>query len=234
MMIDINFSSKILSNNIRLFVMTWEIYGFKYNGSKYDFSPITQLLVEQITQKYTLDTIKSHPIIRTLRQFYWQKLHIDPTKIRPSSEALVRRVLRKHSLPTISPFVDAYNWASAYSFIPMGAYDLEHIIPPLELRLSVEGESFTPIGKAKTILPNKTLVLVDSEQKIISQFPYRDSQLTKITPHSQSLILIACGVENIPQKQLISALAKTKEHLNWFAQQGLLQYKDGGFNFFKS
>jgi DNA/RNA-binding domain of Phe-tRNA-synthetase-like protein len=56
-------------------------------------------------------TLKDNPAVRAYRDFYW-KLDIDPTKTRPSGEALLRRVLHGEELLCISTVVDAYNLAS--------------------------------------------------------------------------------------------------------------------------
>lgn len=233
-MVKIFFSPELSENDIHLSLMTWEINGLRLLSENYDFTPRILSIIDQITHNHSLDSIKSNPVIQALRQFYWKKLKVDPTKTRPSSEALVRRVLQKKALPKISPFVDAYNWASAATLIPMGAYDLEKVKTPLELRFSQEGESFIPIGKSEKILKQGILVLADTAGKIISQFPYRDSQNSKITPETRSVLLIACGVDGISQEILKNALAMTKENLEWFRQRDLIEYKDGEFNFFTS
>jgi DNA/RNA-binding domain of Phe-tRNA-synthetase-like protein len=54
----------------------------------------------------TLPSLKDHPIIRAYRDFYW-RLGIDPTKQRPSSEGLARRLLAQGRLPRINSVVDA-------------------------------------------------------------------------------------------------------------------------------
>ncbi|WP_457558978.1 B3/B4 domain-containing protein [Candidatus Harpocratesius sp.] len=231
-MISIEFSQQLHQQDENLFLITWEINDLLIFKQDYDFSPITSVINRQINQEMSIEEVKNQPIFQAYRKFYWRQLHVDPTKIRPSSEALIRRIIKKKSLPKISPVVDAYNWASALSFIPMGAYDVDQIQPPLQLRFSLNGESFTPIGKKSVKLPVDTLILTDSHNIILSQFPYRDSQLTKITYSTHSILIVACGVASVLKKSVEYALAKTKEFLNWFKLQGILDYKDGGFHYF--
>jgi DNA/RNA-binding domain of Phe-tRNA-synthetase-like protein len=69
-----------------------------------------------IRADYTLETVKDDPVFRAYRDFYW-KIGIDPTKTRPASEALTRRILAGKTLPTINTLVDAYNLASIKSKI---------------------------------------------------------------------------------------------------------------------
>ena len=49
---------------------------------------------------------------------------IDPTKTRPSSEALLRRVRKGDHLPRINTLVDICNWCSLEFQLPYGLYDL--------------------------------------------------------------------------------------------------------------
>jgi DNA/RNA-binding domain of Phe-tRNA-synthetase-like protein len=95
--------------------------------------------VYAIAQKqWDLDRLKENPTFRAYRDFFW-KLGIDPTKIRPASEALIRRILRGNSLPKINTFVDAYNLASISTAIPFGAFDLDKMRGTLTDARGVEG-----------------------------------------------------------------------------------------------
>ena len=54
----------------------------------------------------------------------YHRFGIDPTRTRPSSEALLRRVLKGESLYRLNRLVDAINWASLAMLLPIGLYDL--------------------------------------------------------------------------------------------------------------
>ena len=72
----------------------------------------------------------------------YRRLGIDPTKTRPSSEALLRRVKKGDHLPRINTLVDICNWCSLELQLPYGLYDLSGIEPPIELRLGADGEQY--------------------------------------------------------------------------------------------
>jgi DNA/RNA-binding domain of Phe-tRNA-synthetase-like protein len=145
---------------------------------------------------YTLENLKDNPIIRAFRDFYW-KTGIDPTKIRPSSEALVRRILSGSSIPMINNVVDAGNLASIETLIPIGLYDLDKIVGEPVLRFARHGEEFTDItGRIRKIEPN-TIVLAD-DIGLIHIFPHRDSLRTMIEWNTRRVLIIACGVEDVP------------------------------------
>ena len=50
----------------------------------------------------------------------YRKVGLDPTKRRPSSEALLRRVLRGEPLPRVNTLVDVCNWCSVELQLPYG------------------------------------------------------------------------------------------------------------------
>jgi len=144
-------------------------------------------------------------IIRAYRDFYWRYLNIDPTKIRPSGEALARRVLQGKDIPRINNLVDAYNLASMRTFIAFGAYDLDEIQLPLYFKIPNPGEEFLGIGmKEPKKLSGKELALYD-QKGIIALYPYRDSERTKIRDKTKNVLLITCGVPGISRDKLNEA-----------------------------
>jgi DNA/RNA-binding domain of Phe-tRNA-synthetase-like protein len=169
---------------------------------------VFHLLVEELKNEIrdkiqTLDRLKDDPAIRSLRSFYW-KIGIDPTKTRPSSEALVRRMFRK-GLPSINNLVDAGNLASARSFIPIGLYDIERMEGSPTLRLSREGESFNGIGGKEEVL-NEGVPVLSDEAGVIHIYPHRDSLRTMIREDTRDVLMISCGVKGFRKKDLDSAL----------------------------
>ena len=77
----------------------------------------------------------------------YKRVGLDPTKTRPSSEALLRRVRKGDSLPRINSMVDVCNWCSLEFQLPYGLYDAAHIDGDVELRLGRAGESYPGIRK---------------------------------------------------------------------------------------
>ncbi|HSS51323.1 MAG TPA: hypothetical protein VLX28_20460, partial [Thermoanaerobaculia bacterium] len=60
---------------------------------------------------FALDSISSDPTVAALRSLF-RAAGCDPTRYRPSSEALLRRVLKGEDLPAIHPLVDLNNCLS--------------------------------------------------------------------------------------------------------------------------
>lgn len=120
--------------------------------------------VEERTRSFlTAEGIKEDSIFHAYRDFFW-RIGIDPTKIRPASEALTRRILLGRSLPQINTAVDAYNLASVGSKIPIAAFDSEEISGELTMRFAKEGEIFFGIGmKEEMGLSGGEVVIADEK-----------------------------------------------------------------------
>jgi DNA/RNA-binding domain of Phe-tRNA-synthetase-like protein len=233
-MVQATFSPDLRRIHIGLRVATWEITTFEWIQQDYTLDAVFSPIINRIREEFTLSDVKFLPIIAAYRNFYWKSLHLDPTKIRPAGEALIRRILHNKAIPKISPFVDAYNWASIATCVAMGAYDLDKVILPLQFRLTQENELFQPIGKPSHNLPLKTLVTSDAVNQILCQYPYRDSQFSLIQPSTKKMVLIAYGIPEIPQSDLCDALERTKNHLDWLVAHDIIRYDAGSFEYYEN
>ncbi len=82
------------------------------------------------------------------RELY-KRVGMDPTRYRPSSEALLRRILKDQGLPRINTLVDVCTWCSLDFLLPIGLHDLDRIQGDLLLRRGVAGEGYEAIGKER-------------------------------------------------------------------------------------
>ena len=83
----------------------------------------------------------------------------DPTRHRPSSEALLRRVRRGEGLPRINSLVDVANLLSLQFQVPVGLYDLAKVDgEELVIRLGREGEGYAGIGKERVNVKGRLCV----------------------------------------------------------------------------
>lgn len=133
-----------------------------------------------------LSTLAEHPTAAALRALF-RAAGCDPTRYRPSSEALLRRVLKGEPLPAIHPLVDLNNVLSIDLLVPACIVDAASVVPPLVLRAGREGESFEslrgPLG-----LAGKPL-LVDASGPFGT--PITDSVRAKVRPETADVWLVA-------------------------------------------
>jgi len=208
MQLQVNWAPEVSSRFPNLFICIGTINNVKVEKDNEQVQKLRRTVYEEVKTTYQIETLKENPTVRAYRDFYW-KLDIDPTKTRPSGEALLRRVLHGSKLPRISNVVDAYNLASMKTIIPISGFDQDSLNPPLHVRFARKGETFTGIGMNKPlILEEKMLVLADQAQ-VLCIYPYRDADATKITMQTRNVLIIGYGAPGISEKQLQEAVETT-------------------------
>jgi len=188
-----------------LLVCVGTIRGVKVERSNEQIETLKRMVTEDVRRKFRLEQLKDDPVVRAYRDLFWS-LGIDPTKTRPSGEALLRRVLHGDEIPRISTVVDAYNLASVKTIIPLSGFDLDQISLPLVVRFSREGEEFHGIGMNKPIIVADKMLVVADTKRIVCIYPHRDADATKITEKTKNVAIIGYGAPKISQDQLVDAV----------------------------
>lgn len=124
---------------------------------------------------------------------------VDPTRTRPSSEALLRRVVRGKALPRISGPVDLCNLLSLRFLLPLGLYDVAALQGEVTLRHGREGESYPGLGKADVHVGGR-LVLADARGPFGN--PTSDSLRTSVHVETTSLWLVIFAPRAFPSGRL--------------------------------
>ena len=169
-----------------------ELYAFGallQGVSESDVSEFIRSIEDDVRKKYTLEYLPNEPVIRAYRDFFWS-IGIDPTKERPSSEALIRRILRGKPLPRINPVVDIMNAISALTGIVMSVFDADKIELPVILRPATGVEKLRIIGGKEIVIPEGFPILEGKNGKVFSATVYRDGEETKVTNQTQRVLLV--------------------------------------------
>ncbi|MFN3621856.1 MAG: B3/4 domain-containing protein [Nitrososphaerales archaeon] len=162
-------------------------------------------ICSEVRGKYTLESVKNVSIFRAYRDFFW-RVGIDPTKNRPASEALIRRILAGKGLPTINTLVDAYNLASVVSEVALAAFDTDKLhSKEIIMRLAKKGETFLGIGMKEPIKLEGGEVVLEDANNLIAVYPYRDAERSKVTVSTKNAALVACGAPSISRDKLLQA-----------------------------
>ncbi len=210
------FSPEVLTSFPGICVAEGDIRSVHITRENRGLETLKQEIIREIRSRYSLEQVKDEPLFRAYRDFFWS-VGVDPTKTRPASEALVRRILSGGKLPTINTAVDAYNLASARSGIPIAAFDADTLAGNLVMRFAEEGELFIGIGMEKpVVLQEKKVIVTDSEQ-IIAIYPYRDSDATKVTMDSRNIRILTCGVPGVEREKVVEAYEVCSGYLKEYA-----------------
>ncbi|MFC7929262.1 B3/B4 domain-containing protein [Streptomyces cinereoruber] len=116
----------------------------------------------------------------------------NPRRVRPSVDALGRRLVKKGALPRINPAVDSYNTVSVRHGLPAGAFDLDHVTGDVEIRHAEGTETFTPLGEPDTTENPKPgeIVYIDSTDVLTRHWNHRDAHRTRVTEDSTRVAFV--------------------------------------------
>ncbi len=152
------------------------------------------------------------PLLAPARRLY-KATGLDPTRHRPSSEALLRRLLLGKELYRLDPVVDTGNLFSLAHGLPLGLYDRERIDGDVALRLGHPGEQFPGIRKAPVNVAGR-LCLADAAGAFGS--PSSDSARTAITEMTrQGLALLYAPGDYAPERLAAEGAALAAAFGRW-------------------
>ncbi len=129
----------------------------------------------------------------------YKSFGIDPTRTRPSSESLLRRVLKGESLPRISSAVDLSNLLALRFLLPIGLYDTAAIAGRVVLRAGTPGESYAGIRKSEVHLAGRP-VLADETGPFGN--PTSDSARTCVTTSTSALLLVVFAPTTLERERV--------------------------------
>jgi DNA/RNA-binding domain of Phe-tRNA-synthetase-like protein len=137
-------------------------------------------------------------------RYLYKSFGMDPSRHRPSSEALLRRVLKGKDLYPISNVVDTCNLASLKFLLPVGMYDLALVTGDVELRTGVEGEQFPGIRKGEVHLSGR-LGLFDDQGPFGS--PTSDSARTCTSAATTAIFAVIMATASYPHRDMETNLS---------------------------
>ena len=173
-----------------------------------DFENDLSDLIIELKNKFANRMPSDDEIIGHVRRMY-RRIGWEPTQYRPSSEALVRRLLKDKGLYRINNLVDYGNLVSARFHLSMGLYDIDKIDGDPVFDVGREGESYQGISKDKIRAEGK-LILRDLTG--IFGNPTADSLRTSITENTHSALAIFFCPPEVTDSYLLEVLNSLKSY----------------------
>ena len=168
---------------------------------------------QELRARDTADSIKQQPAIAATRDAY-RRLGKDPSRYRPSAEALRRRLLRGLELYCIDTLVDLINLVSLRTGYSIGGFDADKIQgTDLCLGVGQAGEPFEGIGRGS--LNIEGLPMWRDAQGGIGT-PTSDHERTKMDVGTRHILAIINGYDG-DERRLREAAEMTQELLRKYA-----------------
>lgn len=178
-----------------------------------ELAPLMDEICERKRREFTLESLAEAEAVRGVRGMF-RAWDMDPSKYRPSSEALLRRVVQGKGLYRVSNVVDICNIGSIETGWPFGCYDRARISRPIELRHGLAGESYEGIGKKMWHLEGRP-VLADAQGGFGS--PISDSTRSMITESAMATLTVIYAPAQASSILLEAAMQRLCERLAQFA-----------------
>ena len=175
-------------------------------------------MTERFKATLTTESLKQLPSIEATRRIY-RICGKDPSRYRPASEALIRRVLQGKALYQIDTLVDLINLASIAYGYSIGGFDADKFVgDTLTLGIGRAGEPYEGIGRGVINIEGLP-VYRDAEGGVGT--PTSDHERTKITLSTTHLLVLINGYDG--NRERVEANAE-------FIRQLLQKYgvSDGG------
>lgn len=165
---------------------------------------LTQALDEAAAAARARPVAEVGPIQATRAAY--KALGKDPSRYRPASEALWRRLAKGEPVPRIAPLVDLNTLVSLATGRAAGIYDQDGLQPPVHFRVGAAGETYDAIGQDAFNL-ERLPVLADTIGSFGS--PSRDGQRARVTTTTRRfwLVLFDFGAHGLDAELTMAAAA---------------------------
>jgi DNA/RNA-binding domain of Phe-tRNA-synthetase-like protein len=159
-------------------------------------------------EELTTESLKEIASIAATRRVY-KACGKDPSRYRPASEALIRRILQGKGLYQLNTLVDLVNLASIAFGYSIGGFDAEKFEGnTLTLGIGREGEPYEGIGRG---MINIQGLPVYRDAKGGVGTPTSDNERTKISEHTSHLLVLINGYDG--NEQLVRQNAEYIQNL---------------------
>lgn len=172
----------------------------------------------RLARNLTVESVAELEPVRAVRAMF-RAWGLDPSKYRPSAEALLRRIAQAKGLYHILNVVDIVNLSQIETGWPFGLYDRDRLRPPITFRLGKPEEKYEGIGRRVWHLHDRP-VLADAEGPFGS--PISDSTRTRITEETRAIAAVIFAPYSAREAAFEEALERLAGRLkHWAAAEGI-------------
>lgn len=144
------------------------------------------LYVESMRLDYEQTTLADIEGVKAWRSLF-KRVGTDPSRYRPSSEALLRRLLQGNPFFWVNTAVDVNNFLSIQTVLPYGIYDMQKLTGDIVCRIGTADDRYQALNGREVDMNNK-LLLADEQGAFGS--PYVDSIRSSVTEAATELLQV--------------------------------------------
>jgi DNA/RNA-binding domain of Phe-tRNA-synthetase-like protein len=173
---------------------------------------MSEEIIEKVQSELTVETIRQKPTIKSTKEAY-RKLGKDPSRYRPSAEALTRRIVKGKGLYNVNNVVDLLNLVSLESGFSIGGYDASKIEGPIEFGIGMPEEPYQAIGRGELNIENLPLF---RDRSGAFGSPTSDSTRTMVTDTTSTFLMIILDFQH--HKDLEDSMSRSVELLEQYGK----------------
>ncbi|MFC2125115.1 B3/4 domain-containing protein [Bacteroidota bacterium] len=162
-------------------------------------------ITSEVQKNHKIEDVNQIETIKETKDAY-RVLGKDPSRYRPSAEALTRRVVQDKGLYRINNVVDQLNLVSLQSGFSIGGYDLDKINGSIVFGIGRKDEPYEAIGRGELNIENLPVFRDDSGT---FGSPTSDSLRTMVTDQTSNFLMIIIDFKNNPSLSVAQKLSET-------------------------
>jgi DNA/RNA-binding domain of Phe-tRNA-synthetase-like protein len=171
-------------------------------------------------QAATLARIGATPLSELRSIAAWRRTFrafgVDPTGYRSAAEALLRRLTKQGSIPSINALVDAGNLVAIRYALPVAIFDLQSLSGPVTVRFARGDETFTDLGSGERESPDEgEVIFVDEAGHVCARrWCWRQSAESAAGPETTDILVTIEGQHESAAED-VAAARRDLEELIW-------------------
>ncbi len=189
-------------------------------------APSPAALVEafEAEQRATLERLGSTPLSELPSVAAWRRAFrgfgVEPTQYRSAAEALLRRLTKQGSIPTINLLVDIGNLVSIHFALPVAVFDQRAVTGGTTVRFADGGERFTDLGATEATHPEPGEVVFVDDAGLVSarRWCWRQSAESAAGPATTEILVTVEGHHETARSDVEQAIVALLELLGAWAE----------------
>jgi len=182
-----------------------------------------------VEQRATIARIGPTPLSELPSLAAWRRAFrafgVDPTGYRSAAEALLRRLTKQGSIPSINALVDVGNLVSIRYAMPVAVFDQRARVGGTTVRFATGMETFVDLGSAEPETPDPGEVVFADEACVVCarRWCWRQSADSAAGPATSDVLVTVEGHHQTAATDVAAALADLEDLLRRYAGPATLR-----------